>query len=497
MNTDDLRQIARHAMQQRGLQADLPAAAHRQLDAIRHTSLERGSAIRDLRALPWCSIDNDDSRDLDQLSVSMPAEAGSPPGAARLLVAVADVDSLVQAGTPIDQHAAFNTTSVYTAAGVFPMLPERLSTDLTSLNEGQERLAIVVDMAVDAQGRVAPVGQLDGGQRGSEVYRAVVVNKAQLTYNAVAAWLDGQGPIPPKVAAVHGLDAQLRLQDRFASALEADRHAHGALSLETTENRPVFADGVLTDLLPDIGNRAKELISNFMIAANGVTARFLDAHGVASLRRMLRVPERWDRIVEVAAEHGGKLPNAPDAAALDAFLRSARDAAPARFGDLSLAIVKLLGRGEYALARPGRPSPGHFGLAVRDYTHSTAPNRRYPDLVTQRLIKATLAGDRVPYADDELNAIAQHCTEQEDAANKVERQVRKSAAALLLADKIGAVFDAIVTGASQKGTWVRIAHPNVEGRVLHGADGLDVGERTQVRLRGVDAQRGFIDFDRI
>jgi len=494
MNNSELRDIARQAMLQRGLQPDFSAAAQQQLAQIEHPAAEQRPTIRDLRTLPWCSIDNDDSRDLDQLSVSLPAD-GDAPGSVRILVAIADVDGLVAADTPIDQRARHNTTSVYTAAGVFPMLPEKLSTDLTSLNEGVERLAIVVDMLVDADGEVAPL--IGGDSRhGSSVYRARVLNRAQLAYNAIAAWLDADTAAPSKVAALPGLVEQLRTQDRVAQAMKRQRHARGALSLATNETRPVFSDGVLTDLRPELGNRAKELIANFMIAANGVTARFLEQHRLPSLRRMLRTPARWNRIVALAAQLGETLPADPDAAALDAFLAKRRSADPARFADLSLSIVKLLGSGEYMLSVPGRSTPGHFGLAVNDYTHSTAPNRRFPDLVTQRLLKAALDGGAMPYGEADLEALAAHCTEQEDNAAKVERQVRKSAAALLLADRIGQVFDALVTGASAKGIWVRINHPNVEGRVVRGFEGMDVGEKVRVTLLGVDAERGHIDFAR-
>ena len=492
MNNAELRAIARHAMLQRGLQPDFNAAAQQQLDTIDHAAAEQGPATRDLRELPWCSIDNDDSRDLDQLSVSLPVQGGSP-GDVRILVAIADVDGLLAVDSPIDQRARHNTTSVYTAAGVFPMLPEKLSTDLTSLNEGVERLAIVVDMVVGANGVVAPID----GVSGSSVYRARVLNRAQLAYNAVAAWLDADSAAPAKVAALPGLDEQLRLQDRVAQAMKRERHARGALSLATHETRPVFSDGVLTDLRPDFGNRAKELIANLMIAANGVTARYLEKHRLPSLRRMLRVPARWDRIAALAAQVGETLPEAANAVALDAFLAKRRAADPARFADLSLSIVKLLGSGEYMLSMPGRSTPGHFGLAVNDYTHSTAPNRRFPDLVTQRLLKAALDGGPMPYGEADLEALAAHCTEQEDNAAKVERQVRKSAAALLLADRIGQTFDALVTGASAKGTWVRINHPNVEGRVVRGFEGMDVGEKVRVGLLGVDAARGHIDFERV
>jgi exoribonuclease-2 len=364
------------------------------------------------------------------------------------------------------------------------MLPEKLSTDLTSLAEDQERLAIVVEMVIDA----------DGALTASDIYRATVVNHAKLAYNAVAAWLENKAPAPTRLAAVSGLDEQLRIQDRVAQALKRVRHARGALRLETLAVRAVFDAGGLTDLLPDEKNRAKELIEDFMIAANGVTAKYLDQKGLPSLRRVLQTPKRWERIVALAAETGELLPPMPDAAALDAFLSRRRDADPLHFPDLSLAVVKLLGSGEYVLQAPGQRSPGHFGLAVKDYTHSTAPNRRFPDLVTQRLLKAALAGQRSPYSDDELMALAQHCTIQEDNAAKVERQVGKSAAALLLRSRVGARFDAIVTGASDKGTWARISGPVAEGRIVRGFERLDVGDRVRVELIRIDVARGFIDF---
>ena len=371
--------------------------------------------MRDLRDRPWCSIDNDSSRDLDQLSVSEPLAGGTT----RILVAVADVDALVKRGSAIDSHARTNTTTVYTAAEIFSMLPERLSTDLTSLGQGQERLAIVVDMEVAADG---VVGACD-------IYRARVVNHARLTYDGVAAWLDGDSPEPAGVSAVPGLDAQLRAQDRVAQALKSRRHDRGALSLETIESNVVFDGDVLTDLRPDTKNRAKELIEDFMIAANGATAAFLERQGFASLRRVLRAPERWERIVQVAASFGEVLPGQPDARALEQFLVSRRRTDPARFADLSLSIVKMLGSGEYVVELPGETGDGHFGLAVKDYTHSTAPNRRFPDLATQRLLKAALAGEPSPYSHDELAELARHCTAQSNNASKVERQVRKSAAA--------------------------------------------------------------------
>jgi VacB/RNase II family 3'-5' exoribonuclease len=477
---DELQRIAHAAMLQRGLLPDFSPAVIAETQRISQAAAASGAEFRDLRALLWASIDNDDSRDLDQLSVAEPMAGGT----VKILVAIADVDALVKKGSAIDGHAWTNTTSVYTAAEIFPMLPEKLSTGLTSLGEGEERLAIVIEMMIAADGTVA----------GSDIYRAVVLNRAKLAYNGVAAWLEGEAPAPPRLAAVPGLEEQIRIQDRAAQALRQVRHAHGALQLETLEVRAVFDDGALADLLPDEKNRAKELIEDFMIAANGVTAKYLDKKGVPSLRRVLRTPKRWDRIVALALETGDRLPPAPDAAALDAFLSKRHQADPVRFPDLSLSVVKLLGSGEYALELPGQPSEGHFGLAVKDYTHSTAPNRRFPDVIAQRLLKAALAGQASPYTTDELTTLARHCTDQEDNAAKVERQVRKSAAAQLLAPRIGARFDAIVTGASDKGTWVRISGPVAEGRVVRGFEGLDVGDRVSVELVHTDVARGFIDF---
>jgi VacB/RNase II family 3'-5' exoribonuclease len=489
---DDLRRIARRAMLEHGLQPDFPPAALTQLAAIQQPAGGGGQAVRDLRGLLWASIDNDDSQDLDQLTVADPL----PGEAVKVLVAIADVDALVRSGSPIDEHASTNTTSVYTAAQIFPMLPEKLSTNLTSLADGQDRVSLVIEMTVDAGGHVTA----------SDIYRAWVHNRAKLAYNGVAAWLDGKAPAPEPVAAVPGMEQQLRVQDKVAQALKRVRRERGALTLETIEARSVFDGGVpagdvtaapvLNDLRADMPNRAKDLIEDFMVAANGVVARFLEDKRVPSLRRILRTPERWSRIAALASQSGESLPEQPDPRALNAFLTKRRAADPERFPDLSLCVVKLLGKGEYALKLPGKESTGHFGLAVSDYTHSTAPNRRFPDLVTQRLLKATLEGSKLPYTEEELDTLARHCTEQQDNADKVERSVRKSAAAVLLAPRIGQRFDGIVTGASAKGTWVRITAPVAEGRVVRGFEGLDVGDRVHVELVHTDAARGFIDFAR-
>ena len=499
MHANDLQRLAIAAMRTRGLKPEFSAEATLEAEALRLRPPEAAGlgeaaeAMQDLRHLLWFSIDNHDTRDLDQLSW---AEAQGD-GAARLLVAVADVDVMVRAGGAIDEHAAANTTSVYTAAGVFPMLPETLSTDLSSLHEGQDRLAVVVDMQVAADGSVGT----------AHLYPALVRNHAKLVYEAVAAWLEldpAEAPVTggaaPPWLRQPGLAEQLRLHDDIATRLRRWRVKSGALSVKTSEPRPVFEHGRLVDLRPDEKNRAKELIADLMIAANGATARFLAARRYPSLRRLLLAPRRWDRIEALARQHGATLPAEPDALALEAFLQARRAADPAGFADLSLAVVKLLGSGEYAAEapedHPGAAAPGHFGLAVADYAHSTAPNRRYPDLVTQRIVKAALAGAPAPYAPDELAAIARHCTLQEDNARKVERQLLKAAAAVLLQPRIGETFDAIVTGAAAKGTFVRIQRPTVEGRVVRGFEGLDVADTVRVRLLAVDAEQGYIDFER-
>jgi VacB/RNase II family 3'-5' exoribonuclease len=481
-NLDLLRSIARRAMLERGLLPEFSVAAQQQTEAISAAATPAGHEIRDLRALLWASIDNDDSRDLDQLSVAQPQSGG----AVKVLIAIADVDAIVHAGSPIDDHARSNTTSVYTVPQIFPMLPEKLSTNLTSLGEGQDRLAVVVEMTVNA----------DGNLSASEVYRALVRNQAKLTYSAVGAWLEGRSAAPDRLRDVAGLDQQLRIQDQVAQLLRGVRRGHGALTLETIEALPVFHGEALSDLRPDTTNRAHELIEEFMIAANAVTAQYLTSREAPSLRRVLRTPQKWSRIVALARQLGESLPREPSAPALNAFLTKRREADPARFADLSLSVIKLLGRGEYVLDLPGQRIEGHFGLAVNDYTHSTAPNRRFPDLLTQRLLKATLSGLALQYSAKELSSLAAHCTAQEDNAAKVERQVRKSAAALLLAPRIGERFDAIVTGAADAGTWVRISSPTAEGKLVKGFDGLDVGDPCQVRLVHTDVARGFIDFER-
>ncbi len=489
MNANDkqhrtiLRDIAQRAMLERGLLPDFSAEAVDELGKMQAPAATNGAPVRDLRDLLWASIDNDDSRDLDQLSV---AEA-MPGDKVKIFVAVADVGSLVKNGSAIDEHARHNTTSVYTAARIFPMLPEALSTDLTSLNFNEDRLSIVAEMLIGA----------DGSLQDSDIYRARVRNHAKLAYNSVAAWLEGNGAMPEAIAVVNGLDENLRMQDRIAQRMKNFRHVQGALSFETIEARPTFDGDYVRKLEVEKKNHATDIIEDFMIAANGVTARYLSSRNFPSIRRVVRVPKRWERIVEIAGEHGFTLPENPDSKALEEFLIKGKTADPIRFPDLSLAVIKLLGPGEYISELPGETAPGHFGLAVKDYTHSTAPNRRYSDLITQRLLTAAVEQRSAPYTNEELDVLAKHCTEKEDAARKVERQVGKSAAALLLESRIGEQFESIVTGASSKGTWVRLVKTPVEGRLVHGFDGIDVGDRIRVELISTDVERGYIDFRKV
>jgi exoribonuclease-2 len=474
---------AAHAsMIEHGFQPDFPAGTETELAAIQaQPAVTASNAFTDLRGLFWSSIDNDTSKDLDQIEWAEQL----PDGRIRVLVGVADVDSRVTRGTVIDKHAQFETTSVYTGVTVFPMLPADLSEGITSLNENQDRVAVVIEFAVDSAGTAS-----DG-----KAYRALVRNRAQLAYPSVGAWLEGKGQAPPKVAASSDLAAQLKLQDTAAQRMEDGRFQHGALDLETIETHPVTLGDQVVDITRLEKNRATSLIEEFMVAANGVIARTFESAGVASIRRIVRVPKRWDRIVELAAQKGTTLPADPDSKALNDFLIAQKQKDPDHFPDLSLAVVKLMGPGEYVLVKPNAPSPGHFGLAVQDYTHSTAPNRRFPDVVTQRLLKAQLAHSAPPYSEDDLNAIAQRCTEMEDAARKVEREMQKRIAAVVLHPRIGQTFQAIVTGATDHGTFVRTLDPHVEGMLVRGGKGLDVGDRVTVKLVNTDPQRGYIDFE--
>ena len=480
----DLQAAAKQAMSANGFEPEFSPQVQKELEELKaHPPQASPSAnVRDLRNLLWSSIDNDTSRDLDQVEVA----ERLPNGETKILVGIADVDSFVPKGSAIDEHAAKETTTVYTGARVFPMLPEQLSTDMSSLLEGDDKLSIVIEFVVGN----------DGSVHSSSVYRAILRNKAQLTYNAVGAWLENKHEAPDKVAASTGMQSQLKLQDQVAQALRTERFRHGALNIETIEVRPVMLNEKIVDVVKQEKNHATELIEDFMIAANEVVARMLESNNVSSIRRVVKTPERWPRIVELAAKLGEQLPAEPDSKALNDFLIKRRVADPDRFADLSLAVIKLMGPGEYVLERPGDPEQGHFGLAVQDYTHSTAPNRRFADLVTQRLIKAVLANQPAPYSDAELAAIALNCTLKENASRKVEREMAKRIAAISISNRIGETFDAIVTGVNPHGTFVRIMKPAVEGLLEQGQQGADVGDKMRVKLIRTDVQRGYIDFAR-
>jgi exoribonuclease-2 len=470
-------------MLRNGFAPDFSPAIDQQVASIRgRAPVSAGSDVRDLRNLLWSSIDNDTSKDLDQIEV-----AERIPSGIRVLVGIADVDADVNFGTPIDLHASSETVTVYTAVKNFPMLPEALSTDMTSLAEGGDRLAVIIEFVVDANGSIAS----------QDVYRALVRNKAQLTYNSVGAWLEGNAPPDRKVAQSSDLQAQLRLQDQAAGLLRAQRQRLGALNFDRVEPVATVTNGSVSDLEAAKKTRANALIEDFMLAANQVMAVTLKARGSSSIRRVVKSPERWPRIVELAARHGEKLPDAPDSAALSHFLEHQKQADPIHYADLSLAVVKLMGPGEYVATRAGETGDGHFGLATHDYTHSTAPNRRFADLVTQRLIKAVLAGGAAPYSDDELDAIARNCTLREDAARKVERVMAKRVAAVAMQHRIGQQFEAVVTGVTPKGTFVRVIDPPVEGMLCRGQEGVDVGDKFKVTLTAADPEHGYIDFGRV
>jgi VacB/RNase II family 3'-5' exoribonuclease len=482
MLTRDLRDVARQAMIDAGFDPDPTPAMAAELATIgKHPNV--GAPLTDLRSLLWSSIDNDDTRDLDQIEFAEARDNGE----SRLVIAIADVDAEVPKGSAIDAHAEAQATTVYTGAVIFPMIPLELSAGATSLFEGVDRKAVAIDMVVAGDGTV----------HSADIYRALVRNKAQLAYSAIGNWLDSGAPAPEKVAKIPGLDAQLRLQASIAKSLRTTRAANGALEIETVEARAVSHDGKVTGIERSVTNSATDLIEDFMIAANGSVARFFEARHVSSIRRIVRSPERWARIVDLARELGKQLPPAPDAVALHDFMLERRAADPDHFPDLSLAVVKLLGPGEYILDQPGVEEPGHFGLAVHDYTHSTAPNRRYADLIAQRVAKAVLSGGAAPYTDDELSTIARNCTLKEDAARKVERNVRKIAAAILFSDRIGERFKAIVTGNKSGELFVRVVNPPVEGMLVRGQKGVDVGDEIEVQLVSTNPKRGFIDFARI
>jgi len=476
----NLQAIARQVMQAQGFQPDFPPETQTQLADIKAhpPQLTPSDKVRDLRSLLWSSIDNDTSKDLDQIEVAQRL----PNGDIKVMIGIADVDSFVAKESPIDQHAERETTSVYTGVSIFPMLPNELSTGASSLLENSDRPAVVTEFVVDTGGSISS----------SNVYRALVRNKAQLTYHAVGAWLEGTAAAPPKVAASSELQAQLKLQDDVAQALRKLRFEHGALNLDTNEALPLVVNEQVVDVVNQGKNRATELIEDFMIAANGVVARLLEK--VSSLRRIVKTPAHWDGIVRLAAEQREKLPAEPDSKALNNFLLKRKAADPDHFADLSLAVIKLIGPGEYVLERPGDPEQGHFGLAVQDYTHSTAPNRRFADVVTQRLIKALLDEKPGPYSDNDLAAIASNCTGKGDAARKVEREMSKRLAAIAMSHRVGETFDAIVTGVTPKGTFVRVLQPHMEGLLAQGAQGLHVGDKLRAKLVRTDVQHGFIDF---
>jgi exoribonuclease-2 len=478
----DLRASAREEMIREGFDPDFPAGVQEQIQALRtRAGAAHANGIRELRDRLWSSIDNDSSRDLDQIEVAERVDGGI-----RVLVGIADVDEDVAIDSPIDQHAASQTTTVYTPVRIFPMLPEELSTDMTSLNTDQDRLAVVIEIVIGG----------DGSITSSSVYRAVVRNRFQLTYGAVGPWLENSGPAPGSVAGSAELQEQLKLQDEAALQLRAQRNRLGALHFDRVEAQPVIVNDQVRDVAAVRKNRASDLIEDFMIAANEVMARTLLERGRSSIRRVVRSPERWPRIVELAARYGVSLPAEPDSVALGAFLEERRQKDPVHYADLSLAIVKLMGPGEYVLSKPGGPTEGHFGLAAHDYTHSTAPNRRFADLVTQRLMKSALADSAAPYSDEELDRIAKNCTLKENAARKLERTMQKRAAAVAFQNRAGEWFQAVVTGVTPKGVFVRVLNPPVEGRLMKGESGVDVGDQVRVKLLSTDPERGYIDFGR-
>jgi exoribonuclease-2 len=480
-HTPDLHTIARRAVAEAGFEPDFGAEVKRELSESEGVSLAPGPDVRDMRGLLWSSIDNKESRDLDQVEYAERVEGGF-----RVLVGIADVDAYVPAGSAVDRHAAANTVSVYTPAEVFSMLPEELSTDLTSLVEGEDRLAVVMELSLTAGGDITS----------KRVYRAVVHNRAKMDYDTVGAWLEGRGPAHEAFARVEGLEGQVRLQDEIAQALHTLRRRCGALELERNELVPVVENGRIIRLDERRHNRAQDIIESLMIAANTSMAELLQEHGVPSLRRVVRAPEMWPRIVETAEDLGEKLPPEPDPRALSDFMQRRRKAEPASYAELSLSILKMLGPGDYMVEAPGLEQEGHFGLAVHDYTHSTAPNRRFPDLVTQRCLKSVTAGEPAPYTRERLEEVAAHCNEMESAARRVERRMRKVAAAVMLGEHVGETFDAVVTGVKPKGTFARLLRPPADGMVVRRARGLRVGDRIRVKLLSTDPERGFIDFAR-
>lgn len=483
---NELSFLATEVMTESGLFAEFSSLVNEQLQEIHSIDFSlkaNQQGLVDLTALAWCSLDNDDSLDLDQLTVSETLLDGR----FKIYVAIADVDVYIKKNSAIDLHAKHNTTSVYSSIKIFPMLPTALSNDLTSLNENQVRQAVVTEMIISTNGFV----------EASSVYLALVKNKAKLAYDSISDWLEGkaQNPIPNQHQAE--LSQQIQTQDRVAQQMRALRHQHGSLQFVTFEPKAIFDGDKMVDIQQQLQNRGRQIIEEFMIATNASTARFLASHHVASIRRVVRTPEKWSRIREIAQKYHYALPLAPDSLALEAFLISQQKADPLRFPDLSLVIIKLMGSGEYIVEKPGDEVIGHFGLAEKDYTHSTAPNRRYPDLITQRMLKAILLQQTLPYSLVELEHLAEHCTQQEDASRKVERHIRKSEAAFYLKNKIGHIFDGLVTGVSASATWVRIFEPAAEGRVIEQISTLAVGQKIKVQLISTSVEKGFIDFQQV
>lgn len=477
----DLITFAKEAMWARDFLTEFPIDIQNELAKIGpKLELSTNPEIRDMRDKLWFSIDNDDSRDLDQITYIEVIDGGF-----KAYVAIADVSSTVKKGSFINEHAEHNTTSVYTPTIIFPMLPEKLSTDLTSLNENEDRSAFVTEMVINDQGVMQDY----------KIYKAYVRNHAKLAYNAVGYWLE-QGVNPPELIEKNKeLEFQVRQHDILAQKIKNYRQSLGSLSLETIEPHAIIQNRIIVDIVEEKKNRAKEIIENFMISTNTASIKFLHAHGFPAFKRIVRVPKRWDKIVEIAGKLGDSLPPEPDSKALENFLIRQKQSDPVRFPDLSLSVVKLLGRGEYVVEYPGEDQPGHFGLALRNYSHSTAPNRRYPDLITQRMIRAVLEGKECPYKKTEINKLAEHCSLKEADADRVTRQTQKSAAAILLANKLNQIFEGIITGSKAEGTWVRVFTPPVEGKVVKNFQNVDVGDHVKVKLIAVDVKKGFIDFE--
>ena len=477
----DLKAIASDAMRKYGFEPGFSNAVMKEVESLDETNdPDFGSNVQDLRSLLWSSIDNYDSMDLDQIEY---CERG-PGDEIHVKVAIADVDHFVPKQSRTDLRAAHNGTSVYTGVEIFPMLPDRLSKGISSLLPGDDHRAIVIEYAVLA----------DGDVREGAIYRALVSNKAKLIYEEVGEWLDGERTIPERVSAVPGLEEQIRLQALVMSRLKKYRMKQGALELETIEAEPIAENGIVRDIVVQKMNAARFIIENFMIAANGTMVDFLGKAGIPMIQRVVRVPKYWDEIVMTAAAYREKLPREPDSKALSLFLLKRKEADPERFPDLSLTIVKLLGPGEYMTLEPGEPPTGHFGLAVTDYTHGTAPNRRYVDLVNQRLVKSVLDGKECPYTTHELYELSTWLSDREKGSKKVERFMRKAAAAVLLKDRIGETFEALVTGVTEHGIYARMISPPAEGRIMEGEQGLRVGQKIIVRLLRTDPYNGFIGF---